>query len=283
MDWIESLNRALGYVEEHLADDCSLADAARAGGFSPFYLQRVFSAMAGLSLSEYVKERRLSLAGQALQSTNAKVIDVALQYGYETPESFQKAFQRFHGVTPSAAKRARHPLRYRNPLHIQVTLTGGTLMDYQLENMDAFTVLGKSRSFRFDSAFDRIPAFWDEYARSGACAAVPGYLGICLPPVANSPEFEYLIAGFCEPDAAVPEGFRKVRIEPHTWMKFRAAGALPGALQRLNRRIYTEWLPNNAEYEAVCDMNLELYSQGDMSSPDYKIEIWLPVRKKAKK
>lgn len=283
MDWTDSLNHALRYVEECLPDEVDVMEAARRSGFTPFYLQRMFAAMTGLSLSEYARERRLSMAGQTLQGTRAKVIDVALQYGYETPESFQKAFRRFHGVTPSAARNPQTPLRYRNPLHIQINLTGGKLMDYQLENKDAFTVMGQVRKFNYDSAFERIPGFWTEYESTGMNDVVCACLGICLPKTLPGPEFEYMIGNFCDSDAPVPEGFRKVRIDAHCWIRFCARGPIPEALQQLNRRVFTEWLPSNPEYEPACDMNIECYSMGDMSSADYESELWLPVQKKAGK
>ena len=105
MDWITSINRALRYVEEHLQDEnLSVEAVAAVTAYSPFYLQRLFYILTEMSLSDYIRGRKLSMAGQELQATDARVLDTALRYGYETPESFSKAFRRFHGVTPSAAQ-----------------------------------------------------------------------------------------------------------------------------------------------------------------------------------
>ncbi len=281
MEWIRCINQMLRYVEAHLQDDLDIAVIARQVSFSPFYLQRMFTMMTDMTVSEYVRQRRLSAAGQELQATNAKVLDVALRYGYETPESFQKAFRRFHGITPSAAKRTRAQLRYLNPLQIQVTLTGGKIMDYSIENLGEITVVGMERRFAYDSAFGQIPEYWDEYCKRGLHGVVPGCLGVCLDE-AGKTDFSYLIGNFYEPGTPVPDGFVLRTIAPHTWVKFKGVGALPDSLQRLNRQIFTEWLPNNPEYDLAEGVNIEWYSMGDMDADDYVSEIWIPVvRKKA--
>ncbi len=172
MEWIDAINRTLRYVEAHLEDELSQAELARESGYSQFYLQRSFAMMTDMTLAEYVRQRRLSMAGQALQATDAKVVDVALRYGYETPEAFQKAFRRFHGVTPSAAKRTRVNLRYLNPLQIHISLKGGTLMDYQLEEMGELKLIGLEKKFRYDSAFGASRS-------SGASMAARGTLRRC--------------------------------------------------------------------------------------------------------
>jgi AraC family transcriptional regulator len=280
MEWIQSLNRALRYVEDHLTDEAlSVEKVAQISAYSNFYLQRLFYLMTGISLADYIRQRRLSAAGQELQATGGKVIDAAIKYGYETPESFQKAFRRFHGVTPSAAQKTHVQLRYLNPLQIQITLTGGTIMDYSLEEIGELTVLGCVRPFHYDNGFAEIPKFWSEYYAKEMHKTVPGYLGVCFD-AKGGPEFDYMAGSFCDPDAAVPEGFEKRTISPHTWAKFRSVGALPDALQKVNRQIFTEWLPNNTEYDIAEGVNIEVYTEGDMSSPEYVCEIWLPIRRK---
>jgi AraC family transcriptional regulator len=282
VEWITNLNRALRYVEEHLSDDTlSVENIARVGAYSTFYLQRLFYVLTDMSLSDYVRQRRLSAAGQELQ-TGGKVIDVALKYGYETPESFQKAFRRFHGITPSAAKKTRVQLRYLSPLQIKVSLTGGSTMDYSMEKLGEQTVVGYCRKFHYDTSFQEIPLFWREFWNEGinrrmACDQM--VMGVCFDDD-DSPEFTYMIGAFCKPDAPVPEGFEKRVIAAHTWGKFRAVGPIPEAIQKLNRQIFSEWLPNNSEYDLAEGVNVEIYTEGDMQSPEYESEIWLPVRKK---
>lgn len=281
MEWIASINRALRYVEECLTDEgLSVEAVAKVTAYSPFYLQRLFYILTDMSLSDYIRQRRLSMAGQELQATGARVLDTALKYGYETPESFHKAFRRFHGVTPSAAQRTRVQLKYLNPLQIKVELTGGTMMDYSTEAMQAMTVMGLARTFTYDNAFGEIPRFWAEYNEKNLDEKVCGYLGICFDED-DSPEFTYMIGSFCEADALVPQGFEKRTLAPHVWAKFRAVGPLPGSIQKVNRQIFTDWLPNNTEYDLAEGVNIEMYSKGDMNAADYESEIWLPLKNKA--
>ena len=281
MEWIASVNRALRYVEEHLTDETLSVEAvARVTAYSPFYLQRLFYILTDLSLSDYIRQRRLSMAGQELQSAGARVLDVALRYGYDTPESFLKAFRRFHGVTPSAVQRSRVQLRYLNPLQIKVELTGGSIMDYSVENIGKLTVVGKVRMFTYENAFADIPKFWDDYYAANLHRKVCGCLGICFDED-DSPEFAYMIGAFCEPDAPVPEGFEKREIAAHLWAKFRAVGPMPTSIQTVNRQIFTEWLPNNTEYDLAEGVNIEMYTEGDNKAEDYVSEIWIPVKRKA--
>lgn len=279
MDWMDSLNRALRYIEAHLTDEgLSVEAVARASAYSPFYLQRLFYVLTDATLADYIRGRRLSAAGQALQG-GAKVLDTALRYGYETPESFTKAFRRFHGVSPSAAQRTQAQLKYLSPLTIKVELTGGSIMDYTVESMGEMKIVGKVRRFGMDEAFGLIPRFWDEYHKQGLDKTVCGYLGVCFDETAS--DFAYLIGAFAKEGEPVPEGFAQHTVAPHTWVKFRAVGPIPTAIQKVNRQIYTEWLPGNLEYELADGVNIEMYSEGDGAAADYVAEIWLPVRRKA--
>ena len=282
MEWMQALNRALSYIEEHLTDELEIASVARDVHFSAGTLQRVFSAMTGMSLADYIRARRLSAAGQMLQATDAKVIDVALVYGYETPESFQKAFRRFHGITPSAAKRTRVQLRYLNPMQIHLELKGGSIMDYQIEDIPQLTVIGKEWRVSYDNAFGTVPGLWCEYGNQGLWDVNPGYLGLCFDDEGGK-EFTYMIGCFADPEkdkAPDKEGFVMRTLPAATWAKFKAVGKTPQGIQKVNRQVYTEWLPNNPDYELASGCNIEVYSEGDMDSDDYECEFWIPVKKK---
>ena len=280
MEWITGVNRALRFVEDHLTDEgLSVEAVAREAAYSSFYLQRLFFVLTGMSLADYIRRRKLSMAGQELQVSGAKVIDVALRYGYETPESFQKAFRRFHGVTPSAAQRTRVQLRYLNPLQIKVELTGGSVMDYLVEKLEPMTVMGAVRRFTYEAAQAEIPKFWSEYYAKGMDKQVSGMIGVCFDD-ASTADFAYMIGTFCAPDAPVPQGFEKRDIAAHTWAKFRATGPMPGALQQVTRQIFTDWLPNNTEYSLAEGVNIEWYSEGDMQAADYASEVWVPLKGK---
>jgi AraC family transcriptional regulator len=280
LDLVESLNGALRYLEQHLPEEADSARAARHVGLSRFYLERTFSALTGMSVSEYLRARRLTLAGQELLAGDAKVIDLALKYGYDTPESFTKAFSRFHGVTPSAARRFSTLLKCQNPLAITIKMEGAEQMNYKIEAMGAFTVYGMERAFHMDTSMAQIPKFWDEFFQKGMQEKVCPVYGVCFD-ADESGDFPYLIGDILKPGEVVPEGLAGREIPAHTWARFACVGPMPGAIQQTTRQVYGEWLPTNGVYEAAQNVEIELYSDGDTASPDYYSEVWIPVRRKA--
>ena len=147
MEWINGMQRALAYIEEHLTEEIDYEEVAKQSFSSSFHFQRVFSILCGYTLGEYIRNRRLTLAGAELQSENAKVIDVALKYGYESPDSFAKAFQKFHGILPSQARREKAMLKAFTRLSIQVIMEGGTVMNYRIENKPEMVLTGYKRRF----------------------------------------------------------------------------------------------------------------------------------------
>ncbi len=279
MELVESLNEALRYLENNLPGEADSALAARHVGISRFYLERTFSALTGMSVSEYIRARRLSLAAQELLSSDAKVIDLALKYGYDTPESFTKAFSRFHGVTPTSARRMSTLLRCQNPLAISIKMEGATVMNYKIEQMDAFTVYGAERTFHMDNSMSEIPKFWDEFFKAGMQEKVCPMFGICFDADADG-SFPYMIGDRLKPGAAAPDGLVSREIPAHLWARVACVGPMPAAIQETTKQIYSEWLPTNGIYEAAQYLEIEMYSEGDTSSPDYYSEIWIPIRKK---
>ena len=280
MELVESLNGALRYLEQTLLEDADSARAARHMGLSQFYLERTFSALTGMSVSEYVRARRLTLAGQELLAGDAKVIDLALKYGYETPESFTKAFSRFHGVTPTVARRFSTLLKCQNPLVITIKMEGAEQMNYKIEAMEAFEVYGVERSFHMDTSTQEIPKFWNEFFQKGLHEKVCPVFGICFDADEHG-SFPYMIGDRLAPGAAVPEGMKKREVPAHLWARFACVGPMPGAIQNATRQIYSEWLPTNGVYEVAQFMEIEMYSEGDSTKPDYYSEVWIPIRKKA--
>ena len=135
MNWITGIQRALDYVEAHLMESVDYEEAAKQAYSSSFHFQRVFSILCGFTLGDYIRMRRLTLAGSELASSDIRVIDAALKYGYDTPESFSRAFTRFHGVPPSQAKHGA-ALKAFSPLSVKLTLDGGSTMDYRIDCSD---------------------------------------------------------------------------------------------------------------------------------------------------
>lgn len=230
-------------------------------------------------MGEYIRNRRLSLAGQELAASDKKVIDVALKFGYETPESFTKAFTRFHGVTPNHAKIEGSELKSFNRLFVSVKLEGATMMDYKIITMDSFRVLALTRLFKTESSFSELPKFWTEYDTNGYVQKVHATMGVCEPEKPDADEFKYGIGCKYIDGSIIPEGFEVMTIPANTWAVFKCVGPMPNAMQEVLKRIYSEWLPQ-AEYEQILDYDFEVYSEGDKQSNNYVSEIWIPVKKR---
>jgi AraC family transcriptional regulator len=166
MDCMRSIQMAIEYMEEHILQEISYEDVARQIHMSNYHFHRIFSMITGITANEYIRKRRLSIAGQELIMSDNKVIDIAFKYGYETPESFTKAFTRFHGVTPNVAKRSGVQLQSFNRLVIKISLEGGTLMEYKIVEREAFKLLTKVQAFRneviSEDSNNEIPDFWKQ-------------------------------------------------------------------------------------------------------------------------
>lgn len=297
MEWLTCVRAAIDYMEAHLQDDISAQDIAERVYVSPFFLQRGFSLTTGCGLGEYLRSRRLYQAALDLRDTDDKVIDVALRYCYETPESFAKAFSRFHGATPSRVRAGQAAIRVFLPLKINITVQGGHHMDFKVTPMFPFRLIGFQREFTEENACAEIPKFWDEicerYAANVYAGNPPanpceqalmdnciGEYGVCIDDVGGG-RFRYLIAGKYT-GGDVPEGMALYEFPRGDWAVFDCVGPIPEALQSLNTRIFREWLPGNPDYELSGSASVEWYDciNGEKTDPDYHSAIWIPVRKK---
>ena len=296
MEWLTSIRKAIDYMEDHLQDDISAQDVAEEVFLSPYFLQKGFSLMTGYGIGEYLRNRRMYEAALDLQKTEEKVIDIAFRYAYDTPESFTKAFTRFHGATPSQVRAGQMPIKTFLPLKININIQGGNQMDVKITTMFPFKVIGFQKIFEGETAYEEIPKYWDEicemYANNvyaGNAPANPyeqaivdnsiGEYGICIDDIGEG-RFRYLIAGKYT-GGEVPEGMVVYEFPKGDWAIFNCIGPLPGALQSVNTRIFKEWLPGNPEYELDGNANVEWYDCiGKQSDLDYHSAIWIPVRKK---
>lgn len=288
MDWITGLQKAIDYVEEHLEEDLDYMEIARQAASSSFQFQRVFGILCGCTLGEYIRKRRLTLAGSELAATDMRVLDAALKYGYDSPESFCRAFTRFHGITPSAAKAGGAGLRSFSRLSVKLVLEGGTMMNYRIEKHDTLKLL--ARTWKLDgkdeNIHERISGLWAESGKDGTIAllcqgmnprVIKGMAGVCLDNP-NEGEFVYAI-GREYAGGDVPDGLTVVEFPAATWVAFSETGRMPGAFDGLWKRIYTEFFPTSG-YEPVCGPTIEVYPGEDVYRPDYSFEIWMTVKKK---
>ena len=140
MNWIEGIGKAIDYIEANLTEELTIGEIAKKACVSPYYFQKSFALLCGFTVGEYVRRRRLALAGSDLLTTDDKVVDLALKYGYGSADSFTKAFTRFHGATPTAVRKSGRPIKTYAPLQLKLFVKGGVIMDYRIKKQDAFSV-----------------------------------------------------------------------------------------------------------------------------------------------
>lgn len=287
MAWIESLQKAIDFMEQHLLDDITIEDISKQANSSTFHFQRTFTLLTEMSVGEYLRRRRLTLAAQELCKTNQKIIDLARKYGYDTPEAFSKAFRRQHGISPSEVRTYTGKLQSYNRLVIQVSLKGAEPMQYKIVNKDSLQMVGIKRQFSLENGENlvEIPKFWNEVnsnktgdllirANNGP---VKGILGVCVDKSdSQTKQIEYWIATAHEGNE-IPQGFSKLEIPSATWAIFEVHGAMPDAMQNKWKQIFSEWFPSSG-YQLAGAPELEVYSEGDASRPDYYSEIWIAVK-----
>lgn len=268
--WSELMQSVIDDLEARLDQDIALEDVAARMYVSPFHFQRMFHAICGVTLGEYIRFRRLTLAGQELSQGTLRVIDAALKYGYDSPDSFARAFQRFHGCLPSQARERGVKLHAFSPLRIEpMTLEGGNMLEFKIVDKASFTVMGLGRRFDNETSYQEIPMFWEEYMAQED-RPVCGVFGVCLDE--DGRWFRYLIADVYEPWKDIPHGCETVTFPAHTWAVFPCTMQ---NLQDVNTRMWKEWLPACRDYRLAGNYNLELYAPPEMNYA----ELWLPVEK----
>lgn len=285
MNWINGLSEAINYIEDNLDQELKMENIAENVFISSFYFQKTFALLCGFTVGEYIRQRRLTCAGADIVATNEKIIDIAIKYGYDSPDSFTKAFTRFHGSTPSAVRKNGALIKAFAPLKLKFSLEGGYIMDYKIVKKEAFRVLGVAKNFRYETATEEIPKFWKSHYEAGKGEVVCGMYGINMDKDLGMEQFQYLIADDYDGSKTVPEGFEVVTIPQHTWAIFPSEGKMPDALQEVNKKIFSEWLPNSNEYEIAEGYCIEYYtdiSKYEMGNQDanYYCEMWIPVKKK---
>ncbi|PLR77056.1 AraC family transcriptional regulator [Bacillus sp. V3-13] len=286
MKWVESLQKAIDYMEEHLLESITIEGIAKQANVSPFHFQRTFTLLTDISVGEYLRRRRLSLAAEELSRTNCKIIDLAYKYGYDTPEAFTKAFRRQHGVTPSEIRKHIGKLQSYNRLIIQVSLKGAEPMKYNVIEREAFRAVGMKREFSLinEENLVGIPKLWDEVHENGINdllvkmnnGQIKGVLGVCVDKSKQSDQvMDYWVATEYKGD--VPDELSSIEIPAAKWAVFEVHGPMPDAMQKAWKQIYSEWLPSS-KYELADSPQLEVYTNDNPSNPDYYSEIWIPVK-----
>ncbi len=291
MDWITGIQRAIDYIEAHLTEQIDYEAVAKKAYSSSFHFQRVFGILCGYTLGDYIRMRRLSLAAENLLRTDDKIIDIALKYGYDTPESFSRAFTRFHGITPTEARHGGN-IKSFSRLSVKLILNGGNLMDYRIEKRNAFKVICRKKHVnkpQGDTATADISAFWGECSTDGTMEVLPKYakfdnlhgiLGICFSGEMANSGFPYGIGAEYNGAPLTDSGFDIVEIPAYTYAVFQCKGKMPDAFKKTYKKICSEFFPQSSTYEYGNGIELEVYPSADVQNPDYTCEIWIAVNEK---
>ncbi|MBO5475261.1 MAG: AraC family transcriptional regulator [Bacilli bacterium] len=284
MNWVEVITKTIDYIEANILEDFNINDLSKEVYVSSLYLQKGFSIMCGYSISEYIRNRRLSLAALDLINTDDKVIDIAIKYLYDSPDSFTKAFTRFHGSTPLAVRKDGATIKDFAPLRISIDLKGGYIMEFRIEEKESFKVVGLAKKFKYDNAYEEVPKLWQEFNMSGNKDICPMY-GLNYDETMECDEFTYMICDNYKDGMDVPNGYVVKEIPKFTWAIFPCYGPSFKSMPELNEKIFKEWLPNSNEYEIAAGYNLEMYSdpteyENGIMNEKYYTEVWIPVKKK---
>lgn len=284
MEWLKQLSQAIDYIENNLAGDISYDEAAKIACCSTYYFQRMFSYVAGIPLSDYVRRRRMTKAAFELQVSEEKVIDIASKYGYVSPTSFNRAFQNVHGVAPTAARKEGTILNAYPRISFSINVTGGEGMRYRVETKDPIRIVGVRVALKEDveQNFEIVPAFWDTTLKSISFSEISklinqtphGILGVTV--YQNPEEIYYYIAA--STDKAVPEKLVEYEIPAATWVIFECDGHFPDSIQTIFKRFLTEWLPfSGYEYAELPD--IEVYPVSNQKLKGGHTEVWIAVKK----
>ena len=284
MDWLSRMNHAIDYIESNLADEISYDKVAQIACCSTYHFQRMFSFITDVPLSEYIRRRRLTLAAFELQTTDIKVIDVALKYGYESPEAFSRAFKNLHGVVPVSARDHGVTLKTYPKMTFSISIKGDAEMNYRIEEREAFEIFGvyTEVSIDQDKAFEEVPLFFRKCDEDEIPDIINKLLGrfhdnhtISALYDYTETTFKYMIGNFLPKGVVIPKGFTKLSVPATTWVVFDVPRC---EMQSMWKRIWTEWFPTS-EFEAVEGVQFEMY-YGLASHNNVFGEIWVPVKKK---
>ncbi|GCF93094.1 AraC family transcriptional regulator [Enterococcus florum] len=281
MNALEQMTKAIDYIEENLDGEIDEKEIARIALCSSYHFKRMFLFLIGMPLSEYIRRRRLTLAALDLQTTDAKVIDIAVKYGYSSADAFSRAFQAMHQVTPSHARKKGVRLKIQPHVSFTLSLRGVLEMKYRIVEKEAFSVVGIKERFSYvDNLGASVGQMWGSVTEEimgklrSLARADPGGLVGAYSEMYEDNTTDYYIGVITTEEC--PEGFVKLAIEAQTWAVFEIEGPLPQAMSDVWGRIFSEFFPTTG-YEHTPAPEIEWYSAGDMSSERYESEIWIPV------
>ncbi|USK62547.1 AraC family transcriptional regulator [Peribacillus asahii] len=290
MDLLKNMNGALTYIEENLTNDIDFKEVARMAFCSEYHFKRMFSFLAGISLSEYIRRRRLTLAAFELKDGSVKVIDIAMKYGYNSPDSFARAFQNLHGITPSEARNNGHSLKAYPRMTFHLSIKGGHEMNYRIEEKGAFRIVGikKRVPIIFNGVNPEIASMWESLdietinkLKTLSNVEPMGLLSASTNfsdgRMEEKGELDHYIG--VATTKACSDNLTELEVPASSWAVFEAIGPFPDTLQDVWGRIYSEWFPSS-NYEQIEGPEILWNESKDVTLSSFKSEIWIPVLKR---
>ncbi|WP_297425349.1 AraC family transcriptional regulator [Clostridium sp.] len=283
MEWLKNISQAINYIESNLTDDISYDEAAKIACCSTYYFQRMFSYIAGITLSEYIRRRRMTAAAFELQRGDMKVMDIALKYGYKSPTAFNRAFQSVHGVSPVVARTNGTQLSSYPPISFSILVTEGENMNYRIEKKEAIRIVGVRTALKEDMDENQkiVPIFWNKVLQNELFSNISkliekdsdGIFGVTA--YENPKDIYYYIA--VPTNKPIPKGMVEFEIPAATWVIFESNGRFKESVQTIFKRFLTEWLPfSGYEYAQLPD--IEIYPVIDQKSKCGHVEVWIAVK-----
>jgi len=290
MDLLKNMNKALRYIEENLTSQIDFKEVARLAFCSEYHFTRMFSFLAGVTLSEYIRRRRLTLAAFELKDGNVKVISIAMKYGYNSSDSFTRAFQNLHGVTPSEARNNGQSLKAYPPMTFQLSIKGGIEMNYRIEEKEAFHIVGikKRVPIIFNGVNREIASMWKsldaeminklkELSNVEPMGLLSASTNFSEDRMEEKGDLDHYIGVATTKEC--PDNLTQLSVPSSTWAVFEAIGPFPETLQNVWGRIYSEWFPSS-NYELLQGPEILWNENKDVTSPTFRSEIWIPISKK---
>ena len=290
MDSLNSMNNAMAYIEEHLTGDINYSEVSKIAFCSEYHFKRMFSFLSGISLSEYIRRRRLTLAALDLKDSDLRIIDVAVKYGYNSADSFSRAFHSMHGILPSEARSENTQLKAYPRMTFQLSIKGGCEMKYRIVEKEPFRLIGfkKRVPIIFEGVNPEIAKMTElitpEVIKQLKAISNVEPIGIISASTNFSEgrmeekgELDHYI-GVATSSAEIAD-FDVLEIDASDWAVFESIGPFPETLQNVWGRIYSEWFPSSG-YEAAEGPEILWNEHPDTENPKYRSEIWIPVKKK---
>ncbi|WBB67119.1 AraC family transcriptional regulator [Micromonospora sp. WMMD812] len=284
---LERLNQAMAYLEERLDQPVEVAELARIAMTSEYHFRRLFSALAGLPLSEYVRRRRLTVAAAAVLAGEETLLDIAVRYGYGSAEAFARAFQAVHGVGPGEARRTGATLRAQPRMSFRLTVEGSSSMRYRIVQKDGFRLVGRKARVplvhegmnpaivAFVKGIDRETVGRMEALSDQEPAGIVNVSDNLAGDRAEGTELDYwhgVVTG-----AEAPADLDALDVPAGSWAVFQTSGAFPQAVQYLWRDVFTQWFPSNPYRSRPGPEISRTRLSADGTEAD--AELWIPVER----